>query len=121
MSKSLRETALAAPEPEGDGRHVCPDCKNTFLQPFVCTTCGAQKLYDNTVLNLSNANEELRARCERLEAALEDITSYAVHEVGCMAGYYEHRKTGLEPYVPKGPCTCGLTASIKNADALRGK
>lgn len=28
---------------------TCPDCKNRFLQPFVCTTCGAQKLYDETV------------------------------------------------------------------------
>lgn len=88
---------LAAPEPEG------------FI-PSIADDRGHLKELIN-----------LRARCERLEAALEDITSYAVHEVGCMAGYYEHRKTGLEPYVPKGPCTCGLTASIKNADALRCK
>jgi hypothetical protein len=27
----------------------CPDCKNEFLQPFICTTCGAEKLYDTTL------------------------------------------------------------------------
>jgi hypothetical protein len=29
--------------------HTCPDCKCQFVQPFKCTTCGAQKLYDATV------------------------------------------------------------------------
>lgn len=32
----------------------CPDCKNEFVQPFVCTTCGAEKLYDATVVTLQN-------------------------------------------------------------------
>lgn len=29
--------------------HECPDCKNLFVQPFKCITCGAEKLYDTTV------------------------------------------------------------------------
>lgn len=29
--------------------YECPDCKCQFVQPFKCTTCGAQKLYDHTV------------------------------------------------------------------------
>ena len=27
----------------------CPECHNEFMQPFTCTTCGAQKLYDATL------------------------------------------------------------------------
>lgn len=27
---------------------VCVDCRNVFLQPPRCTTCGAEKLYDAT-------------------------------------------------------------------------
>ena len=27
----------------------CPSCKNEFVQPFVCATCGAEKLYDATL------------------------------------------------------------------------
>lgn len=118
MSKSLRETALAAPEPEGDGRHVCPDCKNTFLQPFVCTTCGAQKLYDNTVLNLSNANEELRARCELMEAALEAgrVLEKALH--ACITNEeVEIKGTSLGADI----VAHALNTFHKLADALRGK
>ena len=29
--------------------NVCACCKNTFVQPLVCTTCGAQRLYDHTM------------------------------------------------------------------------
>lgn len=51
--------------------HQCPDCKNHFLQPFVCTTCGAQKLYDTTVFSQQQVLDAQAARIERLEAALE--------------------------------------------------
>jgi len=27
----------------------CLSCKNEFVQPFVCATCGAEKLYDATL------------------------------------------------------------------------
>lgn len=40
-------------------RHTCPDCKNEFVQPFVCTTCGAQKLYDKTVRSQAAQIEQL--------------------------------------------------------------
>ena len=53
--------------------HVCPDCKNTFLQPFRCTTCGAQKLYDATLANAERDREALRKKNERLRAALDEI------------------------------------------------
>lgn len=44
-------------------QHICPDCKNVFLQPFRCTTCGAQKLYDTTL-------RQAKQRAERAEADL---------------------------------------------------
>ena len=53
----------------------CPDCRNEFVQPFVCTTCGAQKLYDAT---LKSAQDEI----ERLRALL----------VECRPSMVEHRK-----------------------------
>jgi len=31
--------------------NICPDCKCGFVQPFKCITCGAQKLYDVTVIS----------------------------------------------------------------------
>lgn len=34
---------------------VCADCGNVFLQPPKCTTCGAQKLYDATVVSLQQS------------------------------------------------------------------
>ena len=40
---------------------VCPDCKNTFQQPFKCVTCGAQKLYDATLLAAQQRAETAEA------------------------------------------------------------
>jgi len=47
---------------------ICPDCKNEFLQHFVCTTCGAEKLYDTT---LANTQSELAAVIEALKIATQ--------------------------------------------------
>lgn len=33
--------------------NTCPSCHNQFHQPFVCTTCGAEKLYDATTRTLT--------------------------------------------------------------------
>ena len=38
----------------------CPDCRNEFVQPFVCATCGAQKLYDVTLRSAQDEIERLR-------------------------------------------------------------
>jgi hypothetical protein len=51
----------------------CPECHNQFVQPFVCTTCGAAKLYDATVTSLQARNDALRARVAECEGALADI------------------------------------------------
>ena len=50
--------------------HVCPDCRNQFVQPFVCTTCGAQKLYDATVSSQAATIENLR----------DELRKYAFHK-----------------------------------------
>jgi hypothetical protein len=49
-----------------DQYHKCPDCKNQFVQPFVCTTCGAQKLYDETVRSQGRTIMHLRAALDDL-------------------------------------------------------
>ena len=51
--------------------NVCPDCRNTFLQPFVCTTCGAQKLYDETVRSQAATIDRLTVYAKGLEAIVE--------------------------------------------------
>jgi DNA-binding transcriptional MerR regulator len=45
--------------------HKCPDCLNTFTQPFRCTTCGAQRLYDETVRTQAETIAALRAEREK--------------------------------------------------------
>ena len=43
----------------------CSSCSNEFLQTFVCTTCGAQKLHDHTLAALEKENAALREEvCE---------------------------------------------------------
>ena len=46
--------------------HFCPDCRNQFVQPFVCVTCGAQKLYDATVKSQADTIERLREALETI-------------------------------------------------------
>jgi len=50
--------------------NVCPDCKNKFAQQFVCTTCGAEKLYDATVETLRN---QLAAAIEQRDKAVDAL------------------------------------------------
>lgn len=56
--------------PKDTKLHVCPDCRNQFVQPFKCTTCGAQKLYDAT----------LRQQAETIEHLREELRKYAFHK-----------------------------------------
>jgi hypothetical protein len=53
-----------------DQCYVCAGCKNVFLQPPLCTTCGAEKLYDATVRNQAATIEHLR----------EELRKYAFHK-----------------------------------------
>jgi hypothetical protein len=46
--------------------NTCPDCKCQFVQPFKCTTCGAEKLYDATI----------RSQAKRIEALERVITRH---------------------------------------------
>ena len=48
---------------------ICPSCANEFLQPFVCVTCGAQKLHDHTLEALEKENAELREKFATIRAA----------------------------------------------------
>jgi len=50
----------------------CPDCKNSFLRQFVCTTCGAEKLYDATVETLRNQLAAAQKDAERYRWLRDD-------------------------------------------------
>lgn len=52
----------------------CPDCRNEFAQPFVCTTCGAQKLYDVTLQSAQDEIERLRTLLKRTHIVLGLLT-----------------------------------------------
>ena len=66
----MLEAELAAAQAQ---MNRCPDCKNKFVQPFTCTTCGAQKLYDAT---LAEAMDQRDKAVFALQGLLEDITDY---------------------------------------------
>jgi hypothetical protein len=51
--------------------NVCPDCKNVFLQPFRCVTCGAQKLYDVTLANAQQRAEAVEAENTKLHKNID--------------------------------------------------
>jgi hypothetical protein len=50
--------------------NICPDCKCEFVQPFKCITCGAQKLYDVTVISQAK-------RIAFLEDKIKDFSDFA--------------------------------------------
>lgn len=54
-------------------RRRCPSCSNVFLQPFVCTTCGAQKLYDATLRAAEEAANRLREERATLAARIRAL------------------------------------------------
>ncbi len=98
---------------------VCPDCKNTFLQPFVCTTCGAEKLYDATVRNQAATIDRLTAERDRLRvenASLCDIgmelATYADHTFSCAIAEEGSEFDSLGHEID---CTCGYSEAV---DAL---
>ena len=53
--------------------HECSSCRNSFMQPFVCTTCGAQKLYDATLATVAAQRDEANQKLALAVAALKDI------------------------------------------------
>ena len=46
--------------------HQCPACGNQFAQPFVCTSCGAQRLHDATVTSAYDAIKRMRSERDAL-------------------------------------------------------
>ena len=55
---------------------VCHECKNTFRQPFVCTTCGAGKLYDATLQVVQERAEKAEAENAALRDEMRDNGAY---------------------------------------------
>ena len=74
-------------------QHICPDCKNVFLQPFRCTTCGAQKLYDTTLRQAEQRAERAEAELAAARALLEQCPPHIRGNVGA----WEHIRPKLGP------------------------
>jgi hypothetical protein len=66
MAKDQRELAEA---------RRCPSCQNTFLQPFVCTTCGAENLYDETLRVMRVRAEQAESRAAAANDLLRECRS----------------------------------------------
>jgi hypothetical protein len=52
---------------------ICPSCHCSFHQDFVCTTCGAEKLYDATLRALQAENAELWKDAERSVSWIDGV------------------------------------------------
>jgi len=73
---------------------VCRSCGCQFLQEFVCTTCGAEKLYDSTVksqqaqiANLERENAALRQKLtEWASDAFDDVSGWGSYASEYMQG-----------------------------------
>ena len=50
--------------------NICHECHCAFVQEFLCTTCGAQKLHDHTQASLDATNAAQLAELERISEAL---------------------------------------------------
>jgi hypothetical protein len=50
---------------------LCPSCSNRFYQPFVCTTCGAEKLYDATLKSAVDRAESAEAKLKTVNELLQ--------------------------------------------------
>ena len=53
--------------------HECPNCKNQFHQPLVCTTCGAERLHDETLRVLTAQVQALQAQVETARQVLTEV------------------------------------------------
>ena len=58
--------------------NICPECRCAFVQPFCCTTCGAQKLYDATLLSAESRANRLTAERDALRMALIPLVQAAI-------------------------------------------
>ena len=81
--------------PSEERFHVCPDCRNQFVQPFVCTTCGAQKLYDHTVTSQAKLIERMTRQLDEAISLVNDYywveSNGAGREVDKRAGHFLKR------------------------------
>lgn len=53
-------------------RVFCPGCRNILAQPFVCITCGAQKLHDATLQSQADEIHRLSVERDQLTRELEE-------------------------------------------------
>jgi hypothetical protein len=86
--------------------YVCPDCKNQFAQPFTCITCGAQRLYDETVRQQGRQIETQAAEIERQGCVIVGIIENANRNESDLNNEIE-RLRGLFETAVKSMDSCG--------------
>ena len=77
--------------PSEERFHLCPDCRNQFVQPFVCTTCGAQRLYDATVKSQAEAIQYLKSLLERCVEPVTDMRDAALGQMKAYSRFSERK------------------------------
>jgi uncharacterized protein YukE len=79
-------------QPTSDQRiHVCPTCKCQFMQPFVCTTCGAERLYDATVRGQAQTIQYLQSLLERCAEPVTDMRDAALGQMKAYSRFQERK------------------------------
>ena len=73
----------------------CPSCKNEFLQPFVCTTCGAEKLYDATLKTARDQSDVWEADAKRLALELECLL-LSCKDIAAVSKWWDSAHDALE-------------------------
>lgn len=74
--------------------HRCPSCQNEFKQPFLCATCGAEKLYDATLRDAVARAESAESKLVRVEKLLREPSDAMLK-----AGGENIKSNGLDAHV----------------------
>jgi hypothetical protein len=98
---------------------ICPDCKNEFLQTFTCTTCGAEKLYDATVVALQSQLAAVIEQRDEMRLALRDlIDAFGNYGGPTHANLYKNALIALGWTAGTGECE---TRAMSRAAAIRAQ
>lgn len=91
----------------------CPDCRNEFVQPFVCATCGAEKLYDVTVRSQA-------MQIERLHKLLAECYAELTSNLSQIMNDYENIPPDGEGLAEAKQWIDRLTTLLSRVDAAVG-
>jgi hypothetical protein len=76
-----------------DQSYVCVDCKNVFLNPPRCTTCGAEKLHDATVRSQCQTILHLQSLLARCIDPVTDMRDASISQMKAYSRFQERKAT----------------------------